>query len=71
MNKNKGVCYLVGAGPGDLGLVTLKAKECIEKADVIIYDALSPIALLGWTPAGCERINAGKRASKTLYHKMN
>ena len=64
MNKNKGICYLVGAGPGDLGLVTLKAKECIEKADVIIYDALSPIALLGWTPAGCERINAGKRASK-------
>ncbi len=30
-----GICYLVGAGPGDLGLVTLRAKECIEMADVI------------------------------------
>ena len=39
--KNKGICYLVGAGPGDLGLVTLRAKECVESADVVIYDALS------------------------------
>ena len=39
--QEKGICYLVGAGPGDLGLVTLKAKECIEKCDVLVYDALS------------------------------
>ena len=39
--SEQGICYLVGAGPGDIGLVTLKAKECIEKCDVLVYDALS------------------------------
>ena len=61
MSKS-GICYLVGAGPGDLGLVTLRAKELIERADVLVYDALSNPALLGWTKADCEKINAGKRA---------
>ena len=42
MNKTKaGKCYLVGAGPGDLGLVTLRAKQLIERAEVIVYDYLS------------------------------
>ncbi len=42
MGKSKaGKCFLVGAGPGDLGLVTLRAKECIEQAEVIVYDYLS------------------------------
>ena len=57
-----GICYLVGAGPGDLGLVTLRAKECIEHADVLVYDALSNPELLQWAKPGCEKINAGKRA---------
>lgn len=61
--KNQGICYLVGAGPGDVGLVTLKAKECIEKCDVLVYDALSSAELVGWTKKGCERIFAGKRAA--------
>ena len=39
-----GICHLVGAGPGDLGLVTLRAKECIETADVLIHDALDELA---------------------------
>ncbi len=55
-------CYLVGAGPGDLGLVTLRAKECIELADVLVYDALSSPELLRWTKPGCEKIHVGKRA---------
>ena len=38
MSKKKGICYLVGAGPGDPGLMTLRGKECIEMADVIVYD---------------------------------
>lgn len=56
------ICYLVGAGPGDLGLVTLRAKECIEAADVLVYDALSSPELLRWTKPGCEQIHVGKRA---------
>lgn len=60
--KNTGICYLVGAGPGDLGLVTLRAKECIERADVLVYDALSNPELLGWAKAGCQKIHVGKRA---------
>lgn len=59
-----GICYLVGAGPGDLGLVTLRAKELIERADVLVYDALSNPTLLGWAKADCEKINAGKRAKE-------
>ena len=61
MSKS-GICYLVGAGPGDLGLVTLRAKEVIERADVLVYDALSNPELLKWTKAGCEKIHVGKRA---------
>ena len=60
--KNSGICYLVGGGPGDLGLVTLRAKECIENADVLVYDALSNPELLGWTKPGCVKIHVGKRA---------
>lgn len=61
--SKQGICYLVGAGPGDLGLVTLKAKECIEQCDVLVYDALSSAELLGWVKKGCELIFAGKRAA--------
>ena len=61
--SKQGICYLVGAGPGDLGLVTLKAKECIEKCDVLVYDALSSAELVGWAKKGCELIFAGKRAA--------
>jgi uroporphyrinogen III methyltransferase/synthase len=63
MSKS-GICYLVGAGPGDLGLVTLRAKELIERADVLVYDALANPELLKWTKAGCEKINVGKRAKE-------
>ena len=60
--KNSGICYLVGGGPGDLGLVTLRAKECIENADVLVYDALSNSELINWTKPGCVKIHVGKRA---------
>lgn len=57
-----GICHLVGAGPGDPGLVTLRAKECIETADVLIHDALVSPELLSWAKAECEIIHVGKRA---------
>lgn len=58
----KGICYLAGAGPGDIGLVTLKTRECVERADVIIYDYLCNPEILAWAPASAERIYAGKKA---------
>jgi uroporphyrinogen III methyltransferase/synthase len=58
----KGECFLVGAGPGDLGLVTLRAKECIEKADVIVYDYLCNPEMLRWARENTELIFAGKKA---------
>jgi uroporphyrinogen III methyltransferase/synthase len=62
--KNSGICYLVGAGPGDIGLVTLRARECVEMADVLVFDALANPEILRWAPAHCERIDVGKRAKK-------
>ena len=61
--KTSGQVYLVGAGPGDLGLVTLRAKECIEQADVIVYDHLANAEMLGWARADVEIIYAGKKAA--------
>lgn len=58
-----GKVYLVGAGPGDFKLITLKAKECLEKADVIIYDRLANPEFLKLGKVGCEYINVGKAAS--------
>ena len=59
----KGKVYLVGAGPGDPGLLTLKAKKCIEKADVIVYDHLANQSFLGYARAGAELIYVGKKGS--------
>ena len=60
--STQGICYLVGAGPGDVGLVTLKAKDCVERADVLVYDALSSPDILRWARKDCELIYVGKRA---------
>ena len=58
--KQNGTVCLVGAGPGDLGLVTLRAKECIENADVIVYDHLANPETLRWARDDAEIIYAGK-----------
>jgi len=62
--NKKGKVFLVGAGPGDLGLVTLRAKECIERADVIVYDHLANPEMLGWAREDSEVIYAGKKAGE-------
>ncbi len=59
--RGKGKVYLVGAGPGDPGLFTLKGRECLEKAEVVVYDNLVNEELLGFTGAGAELIYVGKR----------
>lgn len=58
-----GKVYLVGSGPGDYKLLTLKAKECLEKADVIIYDRLANEEFLKLGKEACEYIYVGKAAS--------
>lgn len=60
----QGVVYLVGAGPGDPGLITVRGKELIARADCVVYDALVPRTMLGWCKPGCETIDVGKRAKK-------
>ena len=61
VSEKKGKVYLVGAGPGDPGLLTLRAKECIERADVIIYDYLANEAFLAYANDTAELIYVGKK----------
>jgi uroporphyrin-III C-methyltransferase len=56
-----GKVYLVGAGPGDPGLMTIKGKSILELSDVVIYDALISDAILASINPHAEKINAGKR----------
>ena len=58
----KGKVWLVGAGPGDVGLMTLKGREVLQRADVVVYDALVGGGILGLIPENARRIFAGKRA---------
>ena len=58
----KGKVWLVGAGPGDAGLFTLRGKEVLAQADVVVYDALVGQGLLGMIPQEARLIYAGKRA---------
>ena len=57
----KAKVYLVGAGPGDPGLITVKGRECIQNADVIIYDYLAAPALLKHARKSAELIYVGKK----------
>jgi uroporphyrinogen III methyltransferase/synthase len=52
--------YLVGAGPGDPGLLTVRGAEVLARADVVVYDRLSVASLLDLAPVGAERIAVGK-----------
>jgi uroporphyrin-III C-methyltransferase len=56
--------YLVGAGPGDPGLMTLKGKDLLSTADIVIYDALVSPGILEMINPQAEKINAGKRMGR-------
>ena len=60
--RRPGKVYLVGAGPGDAGLMTLRARELLAQADTVVYDALLGNAVLGWIPDGARTIFVGKRS---------
>lgn len=62
--QKQGTVYLVGAGPGDPGLMTLRGRELVERADCLVYDALVPRVVLGWCKPGCELVDVGKRADR-------
>lgn len=59
-----GTVYLVGAGPGDPELITVKARRVLGEADVVVYDHLVDADLLELTRPGCERIFAGKKGGQ-------
>ncbi|HXM26096.1 MAG TPA: uroporphyrinogen-III C-methyltransferase [Chthoniobacterales bacterium] len=63
----EGKCVLAGAGPGDLGLVTLRAKEAIEHAEVVVYDYLCNPEILKWAPPDAEIVYAGKKAGRHTF----
>ena len=58
-----GMVYLVGAGPGDYRLISMKAVECLKMADVVVYDRLADDRILRWAPEDAEYIYVGKASS--------
>lgn len=66
---NKGKVFLVGAGPGDVGLITLKGLESIQEAEVILYDRLANPKLLEFARADCELIYCGKLPDRHILRQ--
>jgi uroporphyrinogen III methyltransferase/synthase len=65
MPLKRGKVYLVGTGPGDPGLFTLKGSECLSRADAIVYDHLISSLILDHAPAAAEKIYAGKKGGSS------
>ncbi|MCI9575395.1 MAG: uroporphyrinogen-III C-methyltransferase [Clostridiales bacterium] len=64
MSYPNGKVWLVGAGPGDSGLLTLKGKQILEQGEVILYDSLVGEGILAWMPDSAEKIPVGKRVGR-------
>lgn len=64
MKKNSGIVYLIGAGPGDPDLITVKGKMVMESCDTVVYDALVNELLIARLPQTIKRIFVGKRGGK-------
>lgn len=64
MTEQSGKVYLVGAGPGDVAYLTLKAQQLLNVAEVLIYDALIDAQLLQLVPSNCLKLEVGKRGGK-------
>ena len=67
MKENSGKVYLIGAGPGDPGLLTLRGKSVLEKADVVVYDRLVSPAILGMCNPKAKMVDVGKMPT---HHKV-
>ncbi len=68
--KKIGKVYLVGAGPGDPGLITVRGKNLLEKAEVVVYDYLAGKKLLKHAPASAELIYVGKKGGVQHSHSQ-
>lgn len=68
-----GIVYLIGAGPGDPGLITVRGRDLLSRCDVVLYDALAHPSLLDHTRDDCERRFVGKRGGQyeTPQHEIN
>ena len=62
--KTKGIVHLVGAGPGDPDLITVRGKTAVEQCDALVYDALVHPDVIAWAKPGCEKIFVGKRSGR-------
>jgi len=67
---SQGKVYLVGAGPGDPGLITRRGLECLRKADVVVYDRLIDDSLLDEAPPQAEKIYVGKIPATIACHNL-
>jgi uroporphyrinogen III methyltransferase/synthase len=68
MNNSQTIVYLVGAGPGDPDLITMRGIKCLNRADVIIYDRLVDPSLLEYASSTTERIYVGKSSG---HHSLS
>ena len=64
MKNNAAIVYLVGAGPGDPGLLTVAGRDALTRADVLVYDYLANPRLVELAPEACEKIYVGKSAGQ-------
>ena len=64
---NTGIVYLVGAGPGDPGLITVRGVECLQRADVVLYDDLVNASILRHVPEQAERICLGRQGRAAIW----
>src|SRR5437868_14957601 len=70
---NPGTVFLVGAGPGDPDLLTLKAAKALRSADIVLHDELVSPEILALIPPTAKIVNVGKRSGKksTPQHEIN
>ena len=64
ISSSNGIVYIVGGGPGDPGLITVKGLECLRRADVVLYDRLIAQELLIEAPSQAEMIDVGKEPKR-------
>ena len=66
-NTTVGIVYLVGAGPGDPGLITLRGVECLRRADLVLYDYLANPVILRHAPPTAELVCLGHHGEQKLW----